>query len=383
MSAQEVYNNTPSFIIEGCKQKKENLDSFLQLHTFDSRQTEIFKELIASDGKYLWNNNMIQNKKQLIQKRVKQQKIRQKKIEQTKSKEQPQIQQTYSSQVSLKKYHHKLRQLSCLQNPTNGVVSKRHQELANMLNANIDLDKISNEDFNLITTKLIKIEADINDINDRMQLQHMQNVATYNVKKQIESKIGTSEITHKIDEICHFFVQFDKEYKNCINKIKNLQQFINDAIVKLGLGCVHIDDNGKKTLKPILACSKYSYQSGNIKAVIKGENMYNFFKNKKKQLNKLKKKLDEHSEKIKKDRTNKLFVKRMSRKKKIKCMTERDRSLRHSNRSAKKYQNKIEKSRKKSVPKDKQNKLKTNNKKIVEKNQPTINSFFNKNANKN
>eukprot|EP01084_Bolivina_argentea_P052269 96008_1 len=385
MSAQHIYNDTPSFIIDGCKHSKENLNQFVQHHNFDSRQAEIFTQLIASDGKYTWDDNMVPNTNQLIQKRVKQQNIRAIKINAKQPKQsQP---KEHSSKIDISKYHPKLRQWSCLQNPTNGAISKSHQKLADFMNENIDLDKISNEDFESIITKLNKIVKDINYVKDRMKLKHMENIETYNVKKEIELKIGTSEITHKVDEICHFFVLFDKEYEECMQKLKTTQTFINDVIIQLDLGYIHVNDNGKKIIKPNLSCNKYSYNSGNIKAVIKGENMYNFLKNKKKDMNKLKKCLNKHQEKIKKDRAHKSYQKYMKKKKKGKFMTEKDRSLRYSNGSAQKYQNQI-KSGKKSRKKDNQKnsksiKKKKPKKRDVEPNQLRMDSFFKVNNNNN
>eukprot|EP01084_Bolivina_argentea_P190847 327849_1 len=316
MSAQSAYNSTLDFIKDQCKQSAAFMNNVISGYKLNEHEATIYKLLIETDGNYSNNddknsNELIKmhhdiNKKNANKQDIPQPPHRNSDCKQQSPQNEEEPPQTDAQQAPQNiSWHWKLKALSCVNNPTDDPLSKCRRNVALMLNENIELENISEFRIKQIVFKLATIDHDIEIENNKLKLEYISKLLALNVTGDIQKAIGTPNITHKIDEMAFNFVKFEQQSKEVLGKLNEINCLINNSLIDLQLGIL---DNNK--MKPVLAIQQYDILTDSIITNKQGTQLYDFTRNKKKQLNKIKQKWTSNAKIIKKKKQNKLYKKK-------------------------------------------------------------------------
>eukprot|EP01084_Bolivina_argentea_P190848 327850_1 len=286
MSAQSAYDNTLGFIKDQCKLSEEFLQNVIASHNLNAHQAKIYSLLIETDGKYCSSAMLVGMHHDINKNNANKQEIIP-----SQNEEQSPAENDVNAQTKII-WHWKLKGLNCVKNPTDDALSKCRRNVAFMLNENIELENISETRIKQIVLKLADVDNKIENENVKLNAEYISKLLKLDVTGDIQKAIGTANITHKIDEIAFNFVKFEQEYKLSLNKLNEINILINNCLVDLQLGILD-ENNGK--MKPVLAIQQYDILTDSIVTIKQGTELYNFTRNKKKKLNKIKQKLISNS----------------------------------------------------------------------------------------
>eukprot|EP01084_Bolivina_argentea_P155775 271460_1 len=341
VTAQELYTSTCQFIIEQIKKSPQNMLEFIQTKNLNERESFLFKQLVVTDGAYK-EQPRTKGADTLLRKRVTCQKDRQTKIA-NKNKDN----QYPSVSINPFDFHWKLRSLSCIINGTNNPVSTSRRYIAKMLTDHAKCDEIKTSTLHQIVLRLGNIKHKMDTLDKDEETLRKNTLNTMDIKQHIQSKVGTSEITHEIDHLCALFIGWDELVNSMQTSNLNLSKLINRSIIDLGFGSL---EDGKM---------KY-HETQTTLIEFECASLLDLLRSHKKALKANRMAGDEMNKQIILKRANTLYQKKMKRKRGDGIQwTEEERAMRYTKRNGTKYDKKLKKQGKKRKAKSKNKKSTT------------------------